>query len=279
MIIDLHMHSTASDGGMTPGELVEFVVVRQQVGVLALTDHDTVAGVAQAREAADRLGARFIAGIEISTLWARTNVHIVGLGIDIGNAVLLETMAASRIKRDRRAVDMGRRLAELGMPGMYEAALARSTDKTNISRLHFARCMVESGIVAGVQQAFDKYLGVGRPAYVEAPWGTVAQAVELIRGAGGVAVLAHPGRYKFAEPWQADALVEDFVGAGGLAIEAVSGSQSPVFTERCLAWARKYDLKVSTGSDFHNIGGFRPLPGCQGQLTDDMPGCVLELLD
>lgn len=278
MIIDLHMHSTASDGVYKPEALVDFVVRQMGVDVMALTDHDTVAGVAAAAKAAAGLGVRFIPGIEISSLWGSTCIHIVGLGVDIENAELLETTTSQCAKRDRRAIEIGRRLETLGYPGMFEAALKKTHTEMNISRLHFAKSLVEIGAVKNVQEAFDKYLSSGRPAYVAASWSSVAQTVELIHRVGGVAVLAHPGRYKFRNDWELDSLVEGFVEAGGEGIEVISGSQSPKFTPKCLAWAHRYHLLASTGSDFHSCDGIRPLPGTQGQLTPEMPPSILTLL-
>lgn len=275
LIIDLHMHSTASDGVMTPERLVNFVNKERRVNVMALTDHDTVGGVCAAERAAAGLGVRFIPGIEISSMWGSTCIHIVGLGVDVHNAELLETTAAQCAKRDSRAVEMGRRLEELGFPGMFEAACAKSHTAMNISRLHFALSLVEIGAVKNVQAAFDKYLGKDRPAYVAAAWGSVADAVELIHRAGGAAVLAHPGRYHFKNDWELDSLVEGFATAGGEGIEVVSGSQNPSFTPRCLAWAAEYNFYCSTGSDFHSRDGMRPEPGAQGQL----PKGVHSILD
>lgn len=263
---------------MKPESLVDFVIRDRGVDVMALTDHDTVAGVEAAQKAAAGLGARFIPGIEISSLWGSTCIHIVGLGVDIHNAELLETTTSLCAKRDRRAIEIGRRLEALGFPGMFEAALKKTHTQMNISRLHFAKSLVDIGAVKDVNEAFDKYLGANRPAYVAASWNSVAEAVALIHRAGGVAVLAHPGRYKFKNDWELDSLVEGFVESGGEGIEVISGSQSPKFTPRCLAWARQYRLLASTGSDFHSCDGIRPLPGTQGQLTPEMPPSILTLL-
>lgn len=260
------MHSTASDGAMTPERLVDFAVRERGVDVMALTDHDTVSGVETAARAAEGLGIRFIPGIEMSSMWGSTCIHIVGLGVDSRNAELLETTAMQGAKRDSRALEIGRRLEELGFPGMFEAARAKSHTAMNISRLHFAQSLMEIGAVKNIQAAFDKYLGKDCPAYVAAGWGSVADAVGLIHRAGGAAVLAHPGRYRFKNDWELDSLVEGFAAAGGEGIEVVSGSQSPGFTPRCLAWAAEYNFCCSTGSDFHSRDGVRPEPGAQGQL-------------
>ncbi len=277
MRMDLHMHSTASDGAKTPAELVRYCYETCGVRLMALTDHDTVSGLAQARQAARLCGMRFINGIEVSTIWSGRSVHIVGLGVDDEDALLVSTTADLCAKRDRRAVEMGRRLEELGYQNMFEKALAKTHVKANVSRLHFAQCLVDEGAVGSIQEAFDKYLSEGKPAYVAAAWPSIAEAVDLIHHAGGVAVLAHPGRYRFQSDWQLDALVEGFAQEGGEAIELVSGSQSPAFTPRCAAWAKQHHLYGSTGSDFHRSGGERPEPGAQGEMPAGIPS-VLELL-
>ena len=152
-----------------------------------------------------------------------------------------------------------------------------SARESNLSRLHFAKALMKRGIVKNQQEAFDKYLGEGKLAYVAAPWGSVADAVELIHKARGIAVLAHPGRYSFSADWQLDALVEGFVECGGDGIEVVSGSQSPSFTEKALQFARFYGLAISTGSDFHSEAGTRPVPGAQGELPSGLP-TVMKML-
>ncbi len=269
------MHSTASDGTLTPSELMRAARLKGGVDVIALTDHDTVAGVAEARSAAEPLGMHFVPGIEISTLWSGQCIHVVGLGVDITNAELLETTARLSTQRDVRAAEIGRLLEGLGWPGMYEKALRKTTSRINVSRLHFAKCLLEEGAVRTIQEAFDRYLGNGRPAFVPTPWQSVDEVVQLIHRAGGVAVLAHPGRYRLASDWERDLLVESFVDSGGEAIEVVSGSQSGSFTQMCLGWARRFGLYASTGSDFHSRAGSRPFPGSQGQL----PGGTRSVLD
>lgn len=272
--LDLHMHSTASDGSLSPEELVRFCAHECGVRTMALTDHDTVAGIDEAERAAAGEGVRFVPGIEVSSIYAGKNIHVVGLGINPHNEELLAVTTAMCDARDRRAVRMAERLAELGFEGMLEEAMAFSVRESNLSRLHFAKAMMKRGIVATQQEAFDRYLGEGKPAYVAAPWGSVADAVELIHKARGIAVLAHPGRYKFGADWQMDALVEGFAECGGEAIEVVSGSQSPAYTEKAVAYARQYGLAVSTGSDFHSRSGTRPVPGAQGKLPAGLPTVV-----
>lgn len=265
MTIDLHMHSTASDGTLSPTELMRFAA-ECGCNTVALTDHDTAAGVSEARSEAHRLGIRFIAGIEVSSLWGGCSIHVVGLGIDDTNPVLTRKVREFEVSRTRRAAQIAEKLAALGIPGMLEKATAFAENKLNVSRVHFALALLEAGAVKNQQEAFDRYLGDGKPAYIMAPWPTVAEAVDLIHTAGGIAVMAHPGRYHFKNDWTVDELMKDFAAAGGEAVEVISGSQQPDFTPRCLAWAREYKLLVSTGSDFHSKTGTRPMPGTQGQL-------------
>ena len=265
MTIDLHMHSTASDGTLSPTELMRFAA-ECGCNTVALTDHDTAAGVSEARSEAHRLGIRFIAGIEVSSLWGGRAIHVVGLGIDDTNPVLTRKVREFEVSRTRRAAQIAEKLAALGIAGMLEKATAFAENKLNVSRVHFALALLEAGAVKNQQEAFDRYLGDGKPAYIMAPWPTVAEAVDLIHTAGGIAVMAHPGRYHFKNDWTVDELMKDFAAAGGEAVEVISGSQQPDFTPRCLAWAREYKLLVSTGSDFHSKTGTRPMPGTQGQL-------------
>ncbi|MBS5792983.1 MAG: PHP domain-containing protein [Sutterella sp.] len=265
MTIDLHMHSTASDGALSPTELIRFAA-ECGCNTVALTDHDTAAGVSEARSEAHRLGIRFIAGIEVSSLWGGRSIHVVGLGIDDTNPVLTRKVREFEVSRTRRAAQIAEKLAALGIAGMLEKATAFAENKLNVSRVHFALALLEAGAVKNQQEAFDRYLGDGKPAYIMAPWPTVAEAVDLIHTAGGIAVMAHPGRYHFKNDWTVDELMKDFAAAGGEAVEVISGSQQPDFTPRCLAWAREYKLLVSTGSDFHSKTGTRPMPGTQGQL-------------
>lgn len=275
--LDLHMHSTASDGSLAPDELVRFCVHECGVRTMALTDHDTVAGVEEAARAAAREGIVFVPGIEISTRYAGKTIHIVGLGINPHHEELLTVTTRMCSERDSRAVRMAARFAELGIDGMLEEAMTFSARESNLSRLHFAKALMKRGIVKNQQEAFDKFLGEEKAAYVGAPWGPVSSAVELIHKARGIAVIAHPGRYKFDADWQLDALVEGFRECGGEGIEVVSGSQSPEFTERALRYARTYGLAVSAGSDFHSLSGTRPRPGAQGELPQGYTS-VLKLL-
>ena len=262
---------------MAPDALMRFANLQCGVRTIALTDHDTVDGVATARAEALRLGMRFVSGIEISSFWAKKNIHIVGLGVDETHEELLAEANRLSLQRDRRAVQIGDKLAGLGYPGMYEAALAKALNKDNISRLHFAQALLDIGAVPNIQVAFDRFLSDGCPAFVDAGWAHMTDTIDLIHRVGGIAVLAHPGRYKYPELWQLEELVRAFKEAGGEAIEVYSGSQSAAYTRHCMQWATIYDFHVSVGSDFHSTQGVRPLPGQQGQIPEGMKS-VLDLL-
>jgi predicted metal-dependent phosphoesterase TrpH len=256
---DLHNHSTASDGLLTPTQLVE-LGARLGVDGIALTDHDTVEGVEEAAAAAARLGVRFFTGVEISVTWGETTVHIVGLGIDPTSAKLLGGLQSVRDGRLGRAQEMGAALAARGIPGTFEAALALAGSELRLSRTHFARHLASTGHVRDTQQAFDKYLGKGKPAYVAHQWATLEEAVTWIRAAGGVAVVAHPGRYGL-KPLGRATLLDEFKRLGGEAIEVVTGSHRP---EEYATWRRvaeEYGFLASRGSDFHGPGESPVEPG------------------
>ena len=257
---DLHTHSTASDGTLSPTELVS-LADSCGVDLLALTDHDTVGGVAEAAAAAASFGIPFVPGVEVSTLWHHHSIHIVGLGVSYTDGVLDSAFARVGSQRLARRVEIGRKLESLGFPGAYEGALRFAKNAGSLSRMHFARWMKLNRYVPNVQDAFDKYLGDGCPAFVETVWPTVGEGIRIIRSAGGIPVLAHPGRYKLEPEHPLSSLVELFVSEGGRGIEVCSGSQSPD-TERAIeAFARRHGLFASVGSDFHSLSGHRPRPG------------------
>ncbi len=276
--IDLHLHSQASDGELAPDDLMRFAFERG-VTRAAITDHDTALGVKAARREAVRLGMKFHAGIEVSCSWGKRCIHVVGLDINEEDEALAASVRYFAAQRSTRARVMADKLLALGCPDLYAEAVALAPNKDVVSRVHFAQALMAAGVVKHQQEAFDRFLGDSAPAFVMAPWPELAKAVELIRHAGGVAVLAHPGRYRFKEDWMIEALVEDFVKAGGAGIEVVSGSQSPDFTPRCAAWAKQYHLGASTGSDFHSLKGSRPLPGGQGDIPTGLESIVDQLKD
>lgn len=210
MIIDLHMHSNVSDGKLSPADLVR-LVHDNGVELMALTDHDTMDGVWQAAAAAEELGVAFIPGVEISTGWGGRVVHIVGLGLDPCAPGIDAFFNSICIKRDKRGRLIGERFESLyGIRGAYEGALSLADNKDNLSRTHFARWLMQEGIVKEYQEAFDRFLKTGRPCCVDIDWPGLAEVVEVIHHSGGVAVIAHPGRYAFSEPWMLDEFLKAF---------------------------------------------------------------------
>lgn len=265
----MHNHSTRSDGMLSPTQLIE-LAARRGVDAIALTDHDTVEGVHEAAQAAQRLGVGFVPGVEISVSWGDTTLHIVGLQIDPDSEPLREGLDSIRSGRVGRARRMGEALARLGFANTFEAALEIAGDERTLSRTHFARHLAESGAVKDTQQAFDKYLAKGKPAYVPHLWATLEDAVSWIRAAGGVAVVAHPGRYDL-KPMFRDEMLKQFAGCGGRAIEVITGSHRP---EQYAHWQRialEQGFLASRGADYHGPGESPcepgQLPALHGSLT------------
>lgn len=258
MIIDLHSHSTCSDGLLAPAELVERAVQRG-VDVLALTDHDELKGLPAAREAAAHWGLRLIDGVEISVLWEEVTLHIVGLTLDPQQTALVEGLAAVRTGREQRAQRIAQSLDAIGIPGTLEGARRYAKNPELVSRAHFARYLVEAGQAPDTNAVFRRFLTPGKPGFVPHQWPTLAEALGWIHGAGGIAVIAHPGRYDLGAA-QCDRLLEEFVALGGRAVEVVTGSHAP---DEFVTWARharRFGLLASAGSDFHGPGeGYRDI--------------------
>lgn len=252
MDIDLHCHSTVSDGALPPAEVVRRAAARG-VAVLALTDHDQLGGLAEAREAARASGIRLIEGVEISVTWRGKTIHVVGLGIGGGADVLAGHLAGVRAGRLGRARRMAKDLARVGVPGAFEGALRFAENPEMVSRTHFARFLVESGVVKDTRSAFSHYLVPGKPGYVAFEWAELADAARWIVEAGGQAVLAHPGRYELSAG-ALDDLLREFKLAGGEGIEVVTGSHSPDQYRLFSEVARHHSLAASRGSDFHGPG-------------------------
>ncbi|MDS1141386.1 PHP domain-containing protein [Pusillimonas sp. SM2304] len=236
------------------------------VQLWALTDHDETSGLALAREAARAHDMAFIPGVEISVTWAQHTVHILGLGIDESNEHLNAGLADIRVGRTVRAKEMANRFEQLGIPGAYEGALPYAANPALISRTHFARFLVENGYCANMQAVFEKYLGDGKPVSVPMHWSTLEQAVDWITGAGGRAIVAHPGRYDYT-PLQFGAFFSQFKDIGGAGIEVVTGSHRPDQYAEYAQVARHYGFLASCGSDFHSpkegkldLGGVPALP-------------------
>jgi len=265
MNADLHCHSTVSDGTLEP-EALAARAKANGVELWALTDHDELGGQRRAQAAAHASGLPYLNGVEISVTFLDTTVHIVGLGIDSEDERLRQGLAATRGGREARAREMADELAKVGIAGSYEGALRYVGNPDLISRTHFARHLVESGVCADTQEVFRRFLVEGRPGFVPHRWATLKNAVTWIGDAGGVAIVAHPARYKFS-PTEEYALFTEFKGHGGRGVEVVTGSHTAAEAERYAATAREFDLLASRGSDFHSpdesridLGGLPPLP-------------------
>jgi predicted metal-dependent phosphoesterase TrpH len=253
--VDLHCHSNVSDGVLAPAALA--VYARQGgVDVWALTDHDEVGGIKRARAAASEQGMRFVPGVEISVTWANQTVHVVGLQIDEDNPELLAGLAKTRSGRDARGREIAAQLEEAGIPGAYEGALKFVGNPDLLSRTHFARFLVECGKCATTSEVFRRFLTEGNPGYVPHRWASLPEAMGWIRSAGGIAVIAHPGRYKFT-PTAEGALLDEFKQLGGNAIEVVTGSHTPDQYATYAEVARRYGFLASRGTDFHAPGEAR----------------------
>ncbi|OZI76166.1 MULTISPECIES: 3',5'-nucleoside bisphosphate phosphatase [Bordetella] len=266
--VDLHCHSTVSDGVLSPADVAQRACANG-VDVWALTDHDEVGGLAQAGATARELGMRFITGTEVSVTWAGQTVHIVGLGFDAADAALVAGLRKTRGGRAERARRMGERLADMGMPGAYEGALPFAGNPELVSRTHFARYLVQAGYCPDVQTVFNKYLGDDCPGHVPMQWASLADAVGWIVGAGGRAVIAHPGRYKYSA-LQFDALFDEFLQLGGVGIEVTTGSHTPDEARHYAQVARRYGFLASRGSDFHSPRESRADLGALPPLPDDL---------
>jgi predicted metal-dependent phosphoesterase TrpH len=248
-MIDLHMHSTCSDGTYAPADLV---VQAEQAGVthMSLTDHDTVDGLAEARDAARRRGIAFIGGLEISAEYEVGTMHILGYRFDPESPGLREKLRFVQRSRALRNPKIIERLNELGVDITFEEVKAASGGGL-IGRPHFAQVLIERGYVDDRQAAFDKYLAKGRPAYVPKVRLTPLESVRCIREAGGVAVLAHPLQLKAKDDEELDRIVKDLVDLGLGGLECYYRNHTDADTARFLALAKKYDLRVTGGSDYH----------------------------
>ena len=247
---DLHCHSTVSDGTLEP-EVIAARAHARGVELWALTDHDEMSGQRRARDAALALGMDYLAGCEISVSFAGETVHIVGLGVDIDDPALIEGLARTRGGRAERAREMAESLARAGVHGTFEGALRHVGNPDLISRTHFARYLVEAGVCDDVAEVFRRFLTEGKPGYVPHRWASLGDAVRWIVGAGGMAVVAHPGRYKFT-PNEEYALFTEFKAHGGQGVEVVTGSHGPADFVKYAAAAREFGLCASRGSDFHS---------------------------
>ena len=262
---DLHCHSTTSDGTLTPEDLAARAKANG-VELWALTDHDEVGGQQRALEAARGQDLKYLTGVEISVTFADTTVHIVGLGFDHEDPRLTEGLADTRDGRGPRAREMASQLAKVGIADAYEGALKYVGNPRLISRTHFARFLVESGVCKDTPEVFRKYLTEGKPGFVPHQWAKLGDAVRWITQAGGVAVIAHPARYHFSANAEY-ALFSEFKQHGGQGVEVVTGSHTAAEALRYADTAREFGLAASRGSDFHSpeeshvdLGRLPPLP-------------------
>ena len=263
---DLHCHSVISDGTLTPEALAERARANG-VELWALTDHDEIGGQQRAMAAARTQGLKYLTGTEISITFAGQTVHIVGLGFDPDNAQLKQGLAQTRGGRGQRAQEMSDGLAAVGIKGAYEGALKYAGNLELISRTHFARFLVETGACKDTNEVFRKYLTEGKPGFVPHRWASLGDAVRWITQAQGVAVIAHPARYKFSAN-EEYALFSEFKTHGGQGVEVVTGSHTPAEYVKYAATAVEFGLAASRGSDFHSpdeshtdLGTLPYLPG------------------
>jgi len=266
MNADLHCHSAVSDGTLEP-EVLAARAKANGVELWALTDHDEVGGQHRAAAAAKALGLPFLTGVEVSVSFIDVTVHIVGLGFDPADPALVAGLAQTRGGRRERALEMAEGLARVGIPGAFEGALKYVGNPDLISRTHFARFLVETRVCADTHEVFRKYLTEGKPGYVPHRWASLSDAVRWIVDAGGLAVIAHPARYRFTAN-EEHALFTEFKGHGGRGVEVVTGSHSSADAARYTEVAAEYGLLASRGSDFHSpeeshtdLGALPALPG------------------
>ncbi len=265
--VDLHSHSTASDGKLRPSEVV-YLAARLGIGTLGLTDHDTTDGIAEAQQAGRDHGVQVIAGVEINSEGEHGDAHILGYLLDPCEPLLQEQLLAIRDARVGRAKGMLKKLAAMGMPIEWTRVLAMAGDASSIARPHIARAMVEAGYVASVQEAFDKYIDTKGPAYVNRLRLTMAEAVGAIHKAGGVAVFGHPALSRLVH------LIPQLVEAGLDGVEVYYPKHTPEQRAELLDLAERYNLVVTGGSDFHSLDD--PSHAPLGSV--DVPESVVENL-
>lgn len=268
LLADLHFHSSASDGYFTPEDVVERAC-NNGARLLALTDHDTLSGLAPAKKRANELCVDFVPGIELSCVWNKISIHVVGLGFDMHNREFQVAIDRQGQLREERAIQIGLRLDRLGIRNSYEKAKLIA-GSAQIGRPHFARLLVDIGKVKDIGQAFKKYLGAGKTGDVKALWPQIPDVIQWIHSAGGYAVLAHPNKYKLTRT-RLNRLLTEFKDTNGDGIEVISGRQEPDITRYFSLMCTRLDLYASCGSDFHgpetrwlDVGKNPPLPeGCR----------------
>lgn len=246
---DLHSHSTASDGTLSPTELIQRAH-EKEVEVFALTDHDATEGLKEAALAASKVGLHFVPGIELSVTWSHQTIHIVGLGINPDDEVLNKGLKELRNFRNRRGEEIAYKLEKAGLEKPLEGAKKFANGEI-LSRTHFARYLVEQGKAKDIRQVFKRFLVKGKPGFVAGKWASLEDALSWIHGAGGIAVIAHPARYKISAT-RLRQLITEFKELGGVGFEAISGSHSPDEELRMAQLANQFNLYISKGSDFHS---------------------------
>lgn len=278
---DLHCHSVVSDGTLTPEALAQRAKANG-VELWALTDHDELGGQDRAIAAARAANLPYLTGVEISVTFAGITVHIVGLGMDHNHAALQEGLRATRGGREQRAREMSDDLARVGINGVYEGALKYVGNPDLISRSHFARYLVEIGVCKDTPEVFRKYITEGKPGYVPHRWATLGNAVNWITGSGGVAVIAHPGRYKLT-PNEEFALFTEFKTHGGQGVEVMTGAHGQADYVKYAGYCQEFGLAASRGSDFHSpdeshtdLGQLPDLPGSVTPVWELLQSRILQ---
>lgn len=266
-MIDLHAHSTASDGSLSPEALIEYAIGRE-ISVLALTDHDCIDGIAPAMAFAKSKPITLIPGVELSVMWGNTPLHIIGLGIDTTNSALIRLLKAQFEARTIRAKAIAEKLHEQGVLDAYEKANAIAQNGL-ITRPHFAQILINEGKCKDMKQAFKKYLKRGRLAYVRMEWVSMEEGIRSLNDAGGKVILAHPLRYGLTNT-KLRCLLGDFKAQGGMALEVISGLSTDSEIAHLSALCREFDLRASQGSDFH---GPTMTPHVMGRLKSLPPTC------
>ena len=263
-VYDLHCHSTCSDGRLSPTELVNRAAGKG-VTHLALTDHDTVMGLPEARLAAEAKGLKLISGVEVSVTWENKPLHLIGLDFDSTDSNIIQLMSSQDQLRQERSERIAHKLEKKGVKEPLAAALANANGGM-ISRPHFAQCLIDQGYAKDFESAFRGYLGIGKPAYVSTKWVSMESAVANLVAAGGVAVIAHPRRYRLSHSWMRR-LLEEFKAMGGVGVEVITGGGSQGDRDSMAILAERYQLLGSVGSDFHTaenswveLGRLKPLP-------------------
>jgi len=256
---DLHCHSFCSDGILSPEQLVSRAK-EKEVSVLAVTDHDTVTGIRRARAQAAIEEIELISGIEFSSVWQGRNIHILGLNVDTESAALQKSVGEQEQRRRDRGEVIAKKLEAIGIVGALDGAKAHAGSDM-VGRPHFARWLVEQGVTRTIDQAFKRYLGAGKPGDVKQMWPDIADVVDIINASGGVAVIAHPLKYKMTRT-KLCSMAADFVDCGGQGIEVVSGRQNVHESADLAKIGVKYGLYGSMGSDFHAPSGPWAELGC-----------------